>query len=57
MLCCHQMAESEKQEVCSWKYEGEYAVYNLPDYKTMQEKQMGFCNPKRDKNFFSYYDG
>ena len=57
MLCCHQMTESEKQEVCSWKYEGEYAVYNLPDYKTMQEKQMGFCNPKRDKNFFSYYDG
>lgn len=57
MLCCHQMTESEKQEVCSWNYEGEYAVYNLPDYKTMQEKQMGFCNPKRDKNFFSCYDG
>ena len=29
MLCCHQMTESEKQEVCSWNYEGEYAVYNL----------------------------
>lgn len=57
MLTYHLITESEKREICCWKYEGEYAAYNLPDYQTMQKKQIGFCNPNRDKNFFSYYDG
>ena len=56
MLTYHLITENEKRKICCWKYEGEYAAYNLPDYQTMQKKQIGFCNPNRDKNFFSYYD-
>lgn len=57
MLRYHIMTEPEKQQVCDWQYDGEYAAYNLPDYAQMQQRQMGFCNPQRQKNFYSYYDG
>lgn len=56
MLSYHIMTEPEKRQVCAWQYDGEYAAYNLPDYTEMQKRQMGFCNPDRRKNFYSYYD-
>ena len=56
MLSYHIMTEPEKRQVCAWQYDGEYAAYNLPDYTEMQKRQMGFCNPDRRKNFYSYYN-
>ena len=56
MLRYHIMTEPEKRQVCAWQYDGEYAAYNLPDYTEMQKRQMGFCNPDRRKNFYSYCD-
>ena len=56
MLRYHIMTEPKKRQVCAWQYDGEYAAYNLPDYTEMQKRQMGFCNPDRRKNFYSYYN-
>ena len=56
-LTSHIMTDEEKQIVCSWKYEGEYELYNLPSYQEMKEKRWGFMNPKSEKNYYSFYDG
>lgn len=50
------MNEFEKEIIASWKYEGEYAMYNLPSYKEQKEKSMALANPKRTKNYYVYYD-
>ena len=50
------MTEPEIRQVCAWLCDGEYAAYYLPDYTEMQKRQMGFCNPDRRKNFYSYYN-
>ena len=30
MIDFHKMTEEEKNIICDWKYEGEYAIYNNP---------------------------
>ena len=52
-LSQHPLTEAEKREICAWRYDGEYAVYDLPAYEEMQEKRMGFCNPEREDNYLS----
>lgn len=51
---CH-LTEYEKQEICAWKYDGEYAVYNLPVYEVMKEKKIAFMNPEREVDYMAYY--
>lgn len=51
----HHLTESEKRDICSWRYEGEYAVYNLPAYEVMEEKQIAFMNPGRETDYLAYY--
>lgn len=53
----HPIIESEKREICSWQYPGEYAIYSLPPYEEMLQRQMGFCNPDKERNFRVWYDG
>jgi len=53
----HMLTGAEKREICSWKYSGDYAVYNLPSYENMQTKQIGFLNPAREQNYRAFYDG
>jgi hypothetical protein len=48
------LTKNDKREICSWKYEGEYAIYNLPSYEEMSEAEMGFMNPNREKNYCSF---
>ena len=57
MLESHILTEEEKKLICSWKYEDEYSIYNMPEYEVMKEKQSGLCNPKYIDNFKAYYDG
>lgn len=56
MLMYHILTENEKKLVCEWKYEGEYAVYNLPSYEVMKIKCIGFMNPNNSSNYYSFYD-
>ena len=51
----HVMNEKEKKIVCSWKYDDEYALYNLPTYEQMKAKKMGFMKPESAKNYYSFY--
>lgn len=50
------LCEQDKKEICSWKYDEEYKIYNLPSYEEMKEKALGFTNPKREKNYRGFYD-
>ena len=51
------LTEADKREICDWKYEGDYALYNLPSFEEMQEQQMGFMDPASEKNYVAFLDG
>ena len=53
----HILTDAEKLEICSWKYSGDYAVYDLPPYEVMREKQIGFFNHERELNYRAFCDG
>ena len=55
-LSYHPIKEDEKQAICEWVYDGEYSIYNLPSYEEMKEKNLGFANPQKEKNFYTYFD-
>lgn len=44
------------QEITTWRYEGEYEVYNLEEYKVLEEKGSGITKPERWKNYLCFYD-
>lgn len=50
------LTEDDKRQLCSWKYAGEYGIYNLPSYGVMKEQHMGFMNPSNEKNYFAFLD-
>lgn len=50
------LSEEAKREICAWKYVGEYELYNLPSYEEMQARQIGFLNPKGEKNYYGFWD-
>lgn len=50
----HETTEVEKEEISRWRYDGEYAIYNLPSYEEMKQKNCGLANPKN--HFFSFYE-
>ena len=56
-LTYHLITEEEKRMVCSWKYEGDYACYNMPSYEELKAMGRMFCNPNNKNNFRSFYDG
>lgn len=56
-MTSHLLTEADKQEICSWKYENEYAVYNLPSYEEMSKAKTGFMNPEREQNYRGFFDG
>ena len=44
MLRNHQATEDEKRQICNWKYEGEFALYNTVSYEEMKQRNFGFGN-------------
>lgn len=55
MLGCHVTTDEEKAAISSWKYDGDYAVYNTPPYEEQLRTHRGFANP--GNRFFSFTDG
>lgn len=51
------LTDQDKRQICSWKYKGDYSIYDLPSYEEMKERQMAFLNPARQKNFLAFLDG
>jgi len=50
----HPLTEAHKREICAWRYDGEYSVYNLPAYEEMARRQSGFMNPARTDNYIGF---
>ena len=50
------LIDDDKQQICSWKYAGEYEIYNLPSYDVMKAQHIGFMNPSNEKNYFAFLD-
>ena len=57
MIAYHIMTEDEKEIISDWNYTKDYEIYNMPSYQQQKENCIGFGNPLRDRNFYSYYDG
>ena len=55
-LVYRNLSEDAKRQICAWKYGGEYDLYNLPAYEEMQVRQIGFMNPKSEKNYYGFWD-
>ena len=49
------LSEEAKRKICAWKYGGEYDLYNLPDYEEMKAQQIGFMNPRHEKNYYGFW--
>lgn len=32
------LSEKDKKEICGWKYDGKYAMYNLSDHEQMRRE-------------------
>lgn len=46
--------EEQAIQISKWKYEGEYEIYNLPDWDTMIKEQYSFCDELKRERFTSY---
>lgn len=55
-LIYRNLTEDEKRQICSWKYSGEYKIYDLPSYDVMKSRQTGFMDPKNEKNYYAFLD-
>lgn len=55
-LVYRNLSEEAKHQICAWKYDGEYELYNLPTYEEMQVGQLGFMHPKSEKNYYGFWD-
>ena len=51
ILICQPLTDEDKKAICSWKYDGEYSIYNLPSYDSLKKSQTGFMNPYKEKNY------
>lgn len=50
-MICRPLTDEDKKAICQWKYEGEYSIYNLPDYDYLRESKSGFMNPHKESNY------
>lgn len=51
------LSESDGREICHWKREGIYSVYNLPDWETMKKSGFGLTvKEKREEAFMAVVD-
>ena len=41
--------ESHAREICNWKYDGEYSVYNYPDWDTALKNNYSIV--KKEKSY------
>ena len=46
------LSEKDKKEICGWKYDGKYAMYNLSDHEQMRREQCGFFNPEKEEEYW-----
>ena len=51
------LTETQAKQICCWKYEGIYSIYNYPSWDTVVKQKWGISiNTKREKEFVSVVD-
>ncbi|GKX67289.1 GNAT family N-acetyltransferase [Inconstantimicrobium mannanitabidum] len=51
------LSEVYAKQICDWKYEGEYAVYNYPEWNIILKQKWGITQEeKRNKEFIAVLD-
>lgn len=51
------LTESYAKEICDWKYDGEYSIYNYPAWDKVSNEKWGISiEEKRKKEFFAVVD-
>ena len=48
------ITEQDKKEICYWRYEGVYSVYNLPSYAELKDSHVAFMHPEKEKNYYVF---
>lgn len=48
--------EELAKEITTWKYEGDYSIYNLPSWDEIIKKQISLCKKEKRENFIGYAD-
>ena len=56
-LMLEEFTELYAKEICNWKYDGEYSIYNYPSWtKALDNKWAITIEEKRKKEFFAVID-
>lgn len=50
------LSEADKRDICAWRYDGDYAIYNLDSYEDMRREGYGFCRPDAEKNYLGFFE-
>ena len=53
-LSINELTEKHAKEISTWEYEGEYKIYNLPDWNTMVSEGYALCDDIKRKRFVAY---
>ena len=56
-MICKPLTDEDKKEICQWKYEDEYSIYNLPSYEYLKGSKSGFMNPDKENNYHVFKNG
>lgn len=50
--------EENARELCTWKYENEYSIYNFPSWDIVKKQNWAVANEEKRKNeFCAVYEG
>ena len=47
------LTEAQARQICFWKYEGIYSIYNFPDWDTLNKQRWGITIEEKRKNEFT----
>lgn len=50
------LTKDQAKEIVSWKYDGEYEIYNLPTWDELVKKGCSLCDDRRVESFNGYTD-
>ena len=50
------MDDSIAKTVSTWRYPGDYSVYNLPSYEAMKEQNFAILDKSRNGNYTCFWD-
>ena len=44
------LTEDHAKQICCWKYEGIYSIYNFPDWDTLNKQRWGITQEEKRKS-------